>query len=322
MNLSLLHRLILPVCFLLHGCLSEPVTPPLIQQSYTESIVKAADLSDDGELSLFAEQNRVCLWQNTTNTEQFCLSDSFTSNIEILGLSANKQYFFTSNQLYVFLYNATNGQQVAYWESGQNIINDIAISGDGTILVLGYRSGEASVINTRRNTMQTFKPHELDINTVDVSADGRVAFTGSADKHAVMWDTATGNTIRAFKHRTRVNHVDISEQKHQGLSLDSINDRFVWNLDSALLKADLQTNLKFLEFNDSAFSRDGKSLLTGSPNRKILQWRTSDGELVKQWTSFKVETRDRASVLAVAYLPDNTIASLTSDGVYEVFALK
>ena len=76
--------------------------------------------------------------------------------------------------------------------------------------------------------------------------------------------------------------------------------------------------MKFLEFNDTSFSTDGKYLLSGSPNRKIHLWNTSTGELIQQWISHKEEGRDRASVLAVS-VRDDKVATISSDGVYELF---
>jgi len=85
------------------------------------------------------------------------------------------------------------------------------------------------------------------------------------------------------------------------------------------MQAELQTSLKFIEFNDSSFSADGKKILTGLPNRKIQLWQVIDGELLAEWQAHKIEGKYRSSVLAVAMLNSKQIASINSDGMYEIF---
>ena len=204
---------------------------------------------------------------------------------------------------------------MAYWE---NIINDIDIDENGELLVLGYRSGAASIINNTQGSFNTFKIHELDINSVSISSDGTQAFTGSSDKHASLWDTESGKLIFTHKHRSRVNHVDIGADSGLALSLDAISDRFIWDLNSQTKQSELNTSLKFMEFNHTSFSIDGGKIVSGLPNRKIQLWDTSSGNLIQSWISHKHEDRDRASVLAVS-INANQIATLTNDGMYEEF---
>lgn len=133
-----------------------------------------------------------------------------------------------------------------------------------------------------------------------------------------MWNTKTGEIISLFKHRTRVNHVDISLNGKLAISLDAINDRFLWDLTNKTKRTELNTNLKFLEFNNTAFTSDTNLMLSGSPNRKLQLWRTSDGELIQEWIANKNENRDRASVLAVS-INSNNVSTINSDGMYEEF---
>lgn len=325
----LLARLVAVFCL---GIVISACSPSQVQSSnatktyrYSQTTITAAAISDDGQFSLIAEPEQVCLWENQQHQKLApCITASGAENIALLGISSSKEYFYTSNQMSVRLYRLVeNGkiQQVNEWYADNNIINDIAISSDGSILLLGYRSGQASIINTQTGRVNVFQPHRLDINAVALPSDGSLAFTGSSDKTAVLWRTESGDKLRTFEHRTRVNHLDIDEKGNLGFTIDSINDRAFWSFarKEAAEISELQTNLKFLEINHSAFSPDQQYFLTGSPKQKIMLWRVNDGELMAKWLAEKI---GRASVLQVAFLSSERIAILTSDGFYQEFPIK
>lgn len=327
-NMSLLkaksvnHYAILFTLFFLTGCFSKPPQPSVFKMQYSDGRLKTASLSHDGSFALTVDHQQVCVWSNKTKKKAYpCISDIEASSIELSGISYNNKYFFLSNRLSVFLYQLSNGHLVNQWSSGSNIINDIDIAENGQLLILGYRSGEASIINIISESFTTFKIHELDINSVSLTSNGNKAFTGSSDKYASLWDTASGKIISTYKHRTRVNYVDISSDGKIGVSLDAINDRFIWELSGGLKQSELSTNLKFLEFNHTAFSLDAEKMVSGSPNRKIHLWNTNSGDLIQSWVSHKHEERDRASVLAVS-INSNKVSTITNDGMYEEFDIE
>lgn len=319
--------IILIVLILLSACTPSQVeTGPAIKTyRYSSSTIEAAAISRDGELSLIAEQSGICLWNNKTHKKMMrCITGEQAEHIELIGISASKQYFYTSNQMSVRLYRLLKNSTatlVNEWYSDNNIINDIAISADGGTLVLGYRNGEASVVLQHSPTKQVFQQHRLDINTVALSSDGKLALTGSSDKVAQLWQTSDGKKLASLKHRTRVNHVDLSVDGDFAFTIDSINDRFISSVANTGMESvsELQTSLKFLEINDSAFSQDLRYFATASPKQKLMLWRVSDGELVGEWFAEQI---GRSSVLQVAFINEKLLAIITSDGNYQEFTIK
>ncbi len=299
--------------------------------SHSKSPIEASALSDDGQLNVVVNSDGVCLWQNLLQNKQQssapkCLPAAHAQHIEIAHINKNKQFLFLSNRVSVKKYAINSFQIVGEWQVADNIINDISTSSNGELLLLGFRSGKATIIDTQTNKVTTYQKHRLDINAVSLSANGQIAFSGSSDKTAQLWHTSTGETLFEFSHATRVNHVDISADGSIGFSIDAVKDRKFWNLKTGQLIANLDTYLKFIEVNNSAFSDDKRLFLTGSPRQVLQLWRIADGALLAQWQSSM--QYGRASVLSVAINKgdENTMANTknsisiiasNSDGVLE-----
>ncbi|WP_286233992.1 WD40 repeat domain-containing protein [Thalassotalea sediminis] len=303
----------------LSGCFGEQVytSTASVTQAYSDKVLKAADISHDGELTLFSDNDQICLWDNNLNTKRYCLQGLDAKLIELLGISHSKRYFYTSNRINVHLYELATGRLMSVWSAGDNIINDIAMAKNESAIILAFRSGQASIVSVHDKRINTFTPHRLDINTVAISSDGMKALTGSSDKQATLWHSKTGKVIQTYTHQTRVNHVALSQDAKLAFTLDAIKDRFFWQLSDTKPIATLATRIKFIEFNDSTFGNQNKWLLSASPKQTIQLWRVADGELLAQWQAYKHEQRYRSSVIAVEIISSNSMASITSDGVFQ-----
>jgi WD40 repeat protein len=293
------------------------------KSSYSKSAIATTVLSDDGKLTVVVNGNGVCIWQkNQQSILPKCLPANHAQHIEIAYISNNNQFLYLSNRVSVKQYTIDNLEIVGEWQVADNIINDMSVSKNGQLLLLGFRSGKASIIDTKANKVTTFQKHRLDINAVSLSENGQIAFTGSSDKVAQLWNTSTGKTLFEFSHGSRVNHVDISSDGLVGFSIDAVKERKFWNLATGQLIAELDTYLKFMEVNDSVFSADKQLFLTGSPRQVLQLWRVADGALLAQWQS--AMENGRASVLSVAMNDGDSetikfINASNSDGVLELW---
>lgn len=318
----MLQVIILLTVLSLFGCSQQAVHTgkSTLALSHSDNVITASVLSSDGQFNVVADSKSVCLWKNTqVESPMHCLKGNEAKFIELVDISENNKFYLISNQVSVRLYSVLTNQQIGEWQVGNNIINDIDISANGSKILLGFRSGKASIIDVQDNKTDTFDIHRLDINSVSLSDDGNVAFTGSSDKKAMLWQTKTGETIHEFTHGSRVNHVQISGDGKIGFTLDAIKDRTFWNLSTGKVVAELDTHLRFFEFNDSLFSADNTLLLTASPKQVIKLWRVSDGALIAEWES--EITLGRSSVLSVAYVGQDKVATSNSDGLFEYWLL-
>lgn len=305
----------------LAGCFGDTVfeAAPLSEFRHTNEPVLSAALTVDGSMSIVAEQGKVCLWDNKTNQLKFkCLVGDDAKHIELVGFSKDKSKYFISNRTSVHMFSATTGQLVGSWATGKNIARDIAVSADASTILIGYRSGEAQVINTQTSVSKLLKIHRLDINSVALSDDGTTALTGSSDKFAYVWTTNDGKITQRFKSTTRINHVAMNSNASIGFSIDSVDDRQFLDLKTAEERAELNIMANFIEFNDSLFINDDKWFLTGLPKSTLYLWRVADGQQLAEYKAAKL--RLRSSVLAVAYDKNSkSIMTETSDGVLEVW---
>jgi WD40 repeat protein len=316
------HLAIILAMMTLTGCFSETVynAKATKQVSHSKEIITASDMSADGTYSLLADdKGSVCLWNNKTGKLRHkCLTGEEAQMIEVVKLSDNNQYFVTSNRVIVNYYSIASGKMINQW-GDENIINDIALSRDGQVMLLGYRNGKAAVINTKTSQKTLHDKHRLDINTVGLTDDGSIAFTGSSDKTAVLWQTDSGKNLHVFKQKSRINHLDISADGKIGFTIDALNGRYFWDLNKGEQMAELDTITRFIEFNDSAFSANNQWFLTASPKQQINLWRVSDGAKIGEWTAKK--KRERSSVLSIAYNGSGKFTSETSDGTLENWTL-
>jgi WD40 repeat protein len=306
---------------LLVGCspLDTFTSEAISSATQSDSLVEVSDISHDGQFTLIANSSSVCLWNNITQKLQLeCLVGKAKDYIEIVKIAKSNQYFITSNRVSVRLYSLISGKLIGEWSLQDHIINDISLSKNADVILLGFRSGKASVINPFTKAMATYQKHKLDINSVSISNDGLFAFSGSSDKTAKYWNTVTGEDIHVFTHLSRVNHLVMSGDKTIGFSIDAIKDRKIWDLSTGNLIAELDSHLRFMEFNDTKFSSDKSLMLSGSPKQTIQLWRLSDGRLIAQWEAKKL--KKRSSVLSIAF-KENQVLSTTSDGILETWTM-
>ncbi|WP_236702675.1 WD40 repeat domain-containing protein [Thalassomonas actiniarum] len=308
--------------FSLFGCSQQEVHTgqSSLALHHSDKIITASALSQDGAFNLVADGSQLCLWKNLEAKSPLnCLQGAQAQFVELLDISKNNQFYLVSNRVSVSLFSLVKHQLLAQWQFGENIINDLDISAQGDIILLGFRSGKAAVIDVKKNSVSIFDKHRLDINSVSLSDNGAIAFTGSSDKKALLWQSKSGKTLHAFDHGSRVNHVTLSGDASIAFTLDAIKDRTFWDLSSGEVLAQLDTYLKFIEFNDALFSPDNATLLSGSPRQVLQLWRVFDGALLGQWQS--AVTRGRSSVLSVAYAGKGLIATTNSDGLFEQWPL-
>jgi WD40 repeat protein len=80
-------------------------------------------------------------------------------------------------------------------------VSDLAISPDGSRLVVAARDGTARVFDPRDGRpIRALRGHRTSISTVDLSPDGKRVVTASDDGTARVWDLGGGRTLATLRH--------------------------------------------------------------------------------------------------------------------------
>ncbi|VAW31616.1 High-affinity carbon uptake protein Hat/HatR [hydrothermal vent metagenome] len=78
-------------------------------------------------------------------------------------------------------------------------VNDIAFSGDGSLLATASSDGTAQLWDVRSGeALRVFSGHSGPVLSVSLNGDGSRLATGSVDRTIKLWDTTTGQVRRTF----------------------------------------------------------------------------------------------------------------------------
>ncbi|MBW3586757.1 MAG: hypothetical protein KY448_13215, partial [Cyanobacteria bacterium 0813] len=145
------------------------------------------------------------------------------------------------------------------------------------------RDKTAKLWDLQGNCLVTFTGHSYPVTTVSFSPNGDAIATASHDKTAKLWDLQ-GNCLVTFTvHNDWVNSVSFSPNGDAIATASDDGTAKLWNLQGHLLaefsgyKGNLlQGEADFVELKSPiysiCFSRDGKSLITGSRDGKVRLW--------------------------------------------------
>ena len=97
---------------------------------------------------------------------------------------------------------------------GDDKVNDIAVSPDGTTIAVAFGNGMARQWNLETGKVvatEEIKSRRLAMFVVAYSPDGRFLATGDANNEVRLWEAATGKLVEAYQgHSDRVNSVAFS----------------------------------------------------------------------------------------------------------------
>ncbi len=181
-------------------------------------------------------------------------------------------------------------------QAGASLINSVAMSADGKLVAAGGNDPASyiTVWNVATGTpLQTkFSGHNGEVLSVAFSKDGQRLLTGSRDRTARLWDVETGRLIQTLSgHTYWVWCAAFSPDEASIVTAGQDGIAIVWNYEVSRGKtinvADDWTDEKKITqmapftghagpIFSAAFSPDGKSVVTGGYDRRVLIWKPSD----------------------------------------------
>ena len=208
-----------------------------------------------------------------------------------------------TNDCTVKIWNAS--EQISTLEGHNHWVNAVAFSPDGKTVVSGQEYGGIILWDLEsKEPIRTFAPQKdyahKDISALAVSPDGKTIVSGDDFGGILFWDAQSGQFIR---NTPRLRYDDelivISpDGKYMVTSLNSSSYKtlVLLNLASGSSIRTFRGHKNYVYA--AAFSPDGKTIVSGDKEGKIIVWNRERGE---QLLSYEGHT---PAILSIAFSPD------------------
>ncbi|WP_448213696.1 WD40 repeat domain-containing protein [Colwellia sp. MEBiC06753] len=318
---------ILPILSLLLSACQPADNQPLVQWRHAAEGAYAADVSNNGKLSVVSSiHHGISVWDLDNNALKYTWSqqqDSADNLVLAIDIADNNSHVLTANKDSFSLWNVASGQSEGYWKVRESNIRDIAVANNGNYLLIGKSNGTVVHVTLATGRRLEFLGHSEKINAVDMLPNGRVAISGGNDYIAYVWDTVSGQVIYQFNHPSRITKVALDPQGRYAFTADSKKDAHIWNLKTGKLVNSLKYTNRQEVFSTVQFSPDGTQLLTGAPSRKVSLWSIGTGQRLQSWrVTPREDIRPAGAVVYGASFRDNDhFITESSSGLAELWQL-
>jgi len=284
---------------------------------------QSAALSDDGQyISIGSIHHGGSLWRTNDGERLYNWNHkqgAFTT-IVASDFSPDGRWALTSDLHTLVLWDMKDGQALRFWTAPGDVLS-IALSNDGNFALLGLADHSAVLFDVKRGGIKRTFHHKNRVRSVDLSEDGRLAITGSEDYTAAVWDVASGKRLHQTMFNDDVQIVVLSPDGKLAMSAAKYDKALLWDTGTGQSLGEIplaQEKLRRgVRFTAAKFSLDGRSLLTGRPDRIIQLWDTHSLNILGRW---QVPKRDAwkptsASIIAVGFGErDGNYLAVSSNG--------
>jgi WD40 repeat protein len=177
------------------------------------------------------------------------------------------------------LWDATTGRLHKLIKTGvENWITSVAISGDGKLLVVGYKDGSLWLSETATPMDMKDQPqadNENSIMAVAFSGDGLFVVSGSTDHTAKVWSAKTGLKLSTVSHAGPITSVALSGDGRLAVSGSNDCTARVW--EAATGKTVHIFTGHTQRVASVAFSGNDKLVVSGSYDHTVRVWDVMSG---------------------------------------------
>ena len=302
---------------------SEVQKSPILQTEHAAIGTVAAAISSESKLAAVSSlTSGVVVWDLTNQTAKYRFSQQQpTENfISHLTFSQDGAFLLSAESNSFSMWRMSDGQNVGFWSLPESTVRDIAVSNNGSHLLIGQNDGKVQHITIKSGRRLEFLGHTEKVNSVALSPNGRYALTGGNDLKAYLWDTQSGQIIHTFVHATRVTKVALDRSGKMAFTADSQQQATIWDLKTGQAKLQLEMG-RGRVFTAARFSDDGRYLLTGAASRRATVWDITTGKVVEDFmVSPSANTRPASAVVYdIALIAPNRILTESSSGQAEAW---
>ena len=250
---------------------------------FPEGFPEHLNFSRNGSLLLAAggrggKSGRVVVWDIKTgqraievgNEYDTILAADITPDLSLIALGGPSRR--------IKIYNTTDGSELISIKKHTDWITALSFSPDGKLLATGDRNGGLFVWEaTTGNPLYTLKGHSKTITSVTWRADSNIVASASEDGTVRLWEMKEGKQVKNWNaHPSGVTDLDFTRD---GLLISTGRDRQakIWDQNGAAKRT-------IKGFQDiplaTAFTHDGKNLITGDWSGQVIQWNSADGKKI------------------------------------------
>jgi WD40 repeat protein len=215
------------------------------------------------------------------------------------------------------LWDPVTGQTLQHFAGLTFIVNCLAITPDGSRVLVGSREGDVYLwdVDTGK-IVRRFESAMKMVCSLAVSPDGKNALSGSDDKFLRLWDMSTGRRINSLRgHNKGITSVVYSQDGKYALTGSMDRSLRLWDIQNARVIRSFEGHTK--PVLSLALSPDRRFLLSGSSGSTIRMWDAERGKIVRRFEGHS----DQVHSLAIS--PNGKFAlSGSSDGTARLWNIE
>ena len=319
--------LIVMLMLLLVGCeeTSQYEIEQLKNYRFNQNLVYSAQFSDDLEQLLIIDEKRhVNIWQVSSKQKIFALSPSkVPEDLRAALFKKAENLLLLSGENHVDFWDLKQGIQIGTLkvQSGEPLakISSINLSSYGGVIAVGMTDGTVFLFNRISNSSTKKKLHDGSVTHIYFNSSDRYVVTSGMDGKVVKSSVNTLEKRFSKKLNTRVSSLIIDEQSNKLFISDVLDNQQIRDLKNGELLSKLSYSARFRWFRSGQFYDGGQFLITTTPKTDVSLWDVLSGKEIYTWRS---ETLSLGSTNLDIKVLGNKIVTITSEGVYQEWALK
>jgi len=181
------------------------------------------------------------------------------------------------------LWDPVTGQTLQHFAGLTFIANCLAITPDGSRVLVGSRDGDVYLwdVDTGK-IVRRFESAMKMVTSLAVSPDGKNALSGSDDKYLRLWDMSTGRRTNSLRgHNKGITCVLYSQDGRFALTGSMDRSIKLWDIQNARVIRSFEGHSK--PVLSLALSPDRRFLLSGSSGSTIRMWDADRGKIVRRF---------------------------------------
>jgi hypothetical protein len=181
------------------------------------------------------------------------------------------------------LWDSLTGQTIQHFAGLTFIVNCLAITPDGSRVLVGSREGDVYLwdVDTGK-IVRRFESAMKMVTSLAVSPDGRNALSGSDDKYLRVWDMATGRRSNSLRgHSKGITCVAYSQDGRFAMTGSADRSLRLWDIQNARVIRSFEGHSKPVLC--LALSPDSRFVLSGSSGSSLRMWDAQRGKIVRRF---------------------------------------